>query len=203
LRDSRRRLVEAGNAERHRIERDLHDSAQQRLVALRVNLALVSERLDGPSERAALDALGDEVEEALADVRRVAHGLYAPTLDRYGVAEALRSACRLTPMPVWVIDEGLGRRSASIESTLYFCCLEAVQNAAKHAGPGASASVRLGACDVGVWFAVEDDGVGFDPAAAPGVGLTGLRERIAAMGGTLDIDSEPGGGTRVAGHFPA
>jgi signal transduction histidine kinase len=206
LRDSRLRLLAAGNAERRRIQRDLHDSAQQRLVALRIRLDLMSEAVDTaprPAARAALDDLGDAVEETIEDLRRVAHGLYPPMLERFGVVEALRSACRHTPLPVRIVDEGIGRRSPAVDSTLYFCCLEALQNAAKHAGPDASATVRIGADDRAVWFAVDDDGAGFDTALASGTGLGNLRDRVAAMGGSLDVESAPGRGTRLAGRFPA
>ena len=202
LRDSRRRLLDAGTTERRRIQRDLHDSAQQRLVALRVHLELAAADLDGPPEsRAALRGLGAEVDEALAEVRRVASGLYPLVLERHGVVPALRSACAHARLPIRFVDEGVGRHSATIESTLYFCCLEAVQNAAKHAGPDAEATVRLGSCDVGVWFCVEDDGVGFAYPPEHGTGLAGLEDRVAALGGTLDIETAPGRGTRVTGRF--
>jgi signal transduction histidine kinase len=204
LRDSRLRLLAAGNAERRRIQRDLHDSAQQRLVALRIRLDLMSETIEAaPAARAALDDLGEAVEETIEDLRRVAHGLYPPTRERFGVVEALRSACRHTPLPVRIVDEGIGRDSSPVESTLYFCCLEALRNAAKHARPGASATVRIGADERAVRFAVDDDGAGFDTALARGTGLGNLRDRVAAMGGSLDIESAPGRGTCLAGRFPA
>jgi signal transduction histidine kinase len=204
LRDSRLRLLAAGDAERLRIQRDLHDSAQQRLVALRVHLELASEGDDaGPESRATLSGLGDEVDEAIEDLRRVAHGIYPATLERYGVVEAVRSASRRTPLPVRIVDDGIGRQSSAAESTVYFCCLEALQNAAKHAGAGASATVRLGATDASVWFAVEDDGAGFDAARTDGTGLRNMHDRVAAMGGSLDVDSAPGRGTRLAARFPA
>jgi len=120
---------------------------------------------------------------------------------KHGVVPALRSACAHARLPIRFVDEGVGRHSATIESTLYFCCLEAVQNAAKHAGPDAEATVRLGSCDVGVWFCVEDDGVGFAYPPEHGTGLAGLEDRVAALGGTLDIETAPGRGTRVTGRF--
>jgi signal transduction histidine kinase len=204
LRDSRLRLLEAGNAERRRVQRDLHDSAQQRLIALRVQLELMAHAIDAdPAARAAIAELGDTVEDAIVDLRRVAHGLYPPALESYGVVEALRSMCRHTPLPVRIVDEGLGRQPSAAESTVYFCCLEALQNAAKHAGRGASATVRLGVEERTVWFTVEDDGRGFDASTARGTGLRNLRDRVAAMGGSLDVESETGHGTRVAGRFPA
>jgi signal transduction histidine kinase len=133
----------------------------------------------------------------------VAHGIYPVVLERYGVVEAVRSACRRTPLAVRIVDDGIGRQSSAAESTVYFCCLEALQNAAKHAGAEASATVRLGATDASVWFAVEDDGAGFDPARMDGTGLRNMHDRVAAMGGSLDVDSAPGRGTRLAARFPA
>ena len=199
LRDSRRRLLDAGTTERRRIQRDLHDSAQQRLVALRVHLELAAADLDGPPEsRAALRGLGAEVDEALAEVRRVASGLYPVVLERQGVVPALRSACAHTRLPIRFVDEGVGRHSATIESTLYFCCLEAVQNAAKHAGPDAEATVRLGSCDVGVWFCVEDDGVGF--AYPPGARHRPRRSRGPRRGARRDTRHRDRARPRDAGH---
>src|SRR5262249_28708050 len=119
----------------------------------------------------------------------------------HGVVAALRSACAHTALPVRFIDEGVGRHSPTVESTLYFCCLEALQNVAKHAGPHARATVRLGSCDAGVWFSVADDGVGFAPASKRGTGLANLNDRVAALGGTLDVDTTPGHGTCVTGRF--
>jgi signal transduction histidine kinase len=203
LRASRARIVEAGDAERRRLERDLHDSAQQRLVALRIHLALTGEQLDGSEERAMLDRLGVEVDETIDELRNVAHGLYPQILTQHGVGAALDAVAERSAMPIRIVDRGLGRHTEALELTAYFCCLECVQNASKYAGRGASVTIRLSDDDGFVRFRVEDDGVGFDPAAvAHGDGLTNLADRVAAVGGTLDIDSAPGRGTRITGALP-
>jgi signal transduction histidine kinase len=204
LRASRARIVEAGSAERRRLERDLHDSTQQRLLALRIHLGLAGEQLDRPEDRARIERLGADLEEAIDDLRNVARGLYPQLLSRYGVADALASVTDGGTMPVDIRDAGLGRHAEGIELTVYFCCLEALQNAAKHAGPGASAVVRLGQdLDGAVRFSVEDDGVGFEPGAVErSGGLTNLADRAAAAGGTLRIESGVGRGTRIVGSIP-
>jgi signal transduction histidine kinase len=143
LRASQARIVQAGDAERRRIERDLHDSTQQRLVALRMHLSIAGERLGGAGERAMLEQLGTEVEHAIDDLRTVAQGLYPHTLVYAGVAAALREVSRRSPLRTRVADGWSGRHGEAIESAVYFCCLECLQNAAKHGGPGVSATVRL------------------------------------------------------------
>src|SRR3954471_8670887 len=186
LRSSRARIIEAGDAERRRIERDIHDSAQQRLVALRINLALTGEQLQGQDERAAVERLGQDVDEAIDELRNVASGVYPAALADRGVAAALRSVARNAALPVKVDDRGIGRHAPHIEATVYFCCLEALQNAAKHAGPGASATVWLDHDGGWVAFGVEDDGCGFSKHTIQrGHGLTNLADRLAASHGIL------------------
>ena len=203
LRASRARILEAGNTERRRIERDLHDSTQQRLVALRVHLTLASEQLDGSEEQAMLERLGADVDDAIEELRAVAQGIYPAVLGDRGVGAAVTAIARTSAMPIRVGDEWRGRRAAAIETTVYFCCLECLQNAAKHAGRGASATVRLFEDDGHVSFTVEDDGAGFHPGTARrGNGLTNLADRVAAVGGTLTIDSANGRGTRVTANIP-
>jgi signal transduction histidine kinase len=203
LRASRARMLEAGHAERRRIERDLHDSAQQRLVALRIHLTLAGERLDRSDERAMLERLGAEVDDAIDELRTVARGIYPQALADHGVGAALAAVARRSAMPVGVRDAWLGRHSEAVETTVYFCCLECLQNAAKHAGPGASATIRLSEENGRVSFGVEDDGAGFDPGAVErGAGLHNLADRLAAVGGTLRIDARPGRGTRITGEIP-
>jgi signal transduction histidine kinase len=203
LRASQARIVQAGDAERRRIERNLHDSAQQRLVALRIHLSAAGERLDRADERAMLERLGTEVEHAIDDLRTVAQGIYPQALIDGGVGAALTEVSRRSPLRTSVLDGWRGRHSEAVESTVYFCCLECLQNAAKHGGPGVSATVRLSERHGRVSFVVEDDGPGFDAASVSGgTGLTNLRDRVTAIGGTLEIDSAAGRGTRVSGELP-
>ena len=190
-------------AERRRIERDLHDSAQQRLVALRIHLTLAGERLDRSEDRTMLERLGVEVDEIIDELRAIAHGVYPSILVDQGIGAALASVARRSAMPVGIRNGWLGRHPEAIETTVYFCCLEGLQNAAKHAGPGASATIRLSEADGWVSFSIEDDGAGFDPDDVErGAGLTNLTDRVAAVGGTLQIDAGPGRGTRITGEIP-
>ena len=201
---SRARIVEAGDAARRRIERDLHDSAQQRLVALRIHLTLTGAQLHRSEERAILERLGDEVEEVIDELRAVAHGIYPQVLADRGVGPALAAVARRSAIPVNVLDAGIGRHAEATEMTVYFCCLECLQNAAKHAGPGAAVTIRLSETDSRVCFSVDDDGAGFDPGAVErGAGLTNLADRVAAVGGILEIDAGPGRGTHITGSVPA
>ena len=203
LRASRARILEAGLAERRRIERDLHDSAQQRLVALRIHLTLAGEQLDRERERQMLETLGLEVDQTIEELRDVAHGLYPQLLVDRGLHAALDAVARRSGQRVTVLDGGLPRFSEALETTIYFCCLEALQNAAKHAGAGASVTIRLGRNNGNVSFTVEDDGAGFDLGTVQrGAGLTNLSDRVAAVGGMLSIDSRPGKGTRITGDLP-
>jgi signal transduction histidine kinase len=203
LRASRARILQAGHEERRRIERDLHDSAQQRLVALRIHLELAGDASDSAEHRAVLERLGTEVDEAIDELREVAHGLHPEVLAQAGVGPALQAVAMRSAIPVSVSGT-LPRQSQAVELAVYFCCLEGLQNAAKHAGPGAGVTIRLAQDDGRVRFSVEDDGVGFDPATtAKGAGLTNLGDRAAAVGGALRVDSSPGRGTRIEGDLPA
>jgi signal transduction histidine kinase len=154
VRASRARILEAGHAERRRIERDLHDSAQLRLVSLRIDLAIAGEQFDGLEERAMLERLGGRVDEAIEELRGVAHGIYPSVLADRGVGVALKAVARSSAIPVRVGDEWRGRHSEAVETTVYFCCLECLQNAAKHAGQGVSATVRLRQADGRVGLAL-------------------------------------------------
>jgi signal transduction histidine kinase len=201
---SRVRIVAVADASRHEIERDLHDGAQQRLVALRLKLAMQTERLrrGEPAEEAVLQQLGDEVEEAIDHIREVALGIYPSLLAERGLPDALRSAARRSPVATSVRAAGVGRYRRDVESTVYFACLEAMQNAAKHADGATEVSVALSA-EGGLSFEVRDDGRGFDQAAVPpGTGLLNVRDRVMALGGSVWIESTPQTGTRVAGVLP-
>jgi signal transduction histidine kinase len=203
LRASQNRIREVGAAERKRIESNLHDSAQQRLIALRINLELTSERMQGP-ERLEIQRFGEELDHALEEVRAASSGALPPALLHDGVATALRSLAGSAAMAVEVEDRGFGRRSELVETTAFYCCAEALQNATKHAGPGASATVQLSQSGPWVHFSVEDDGAGFDPGSVTrGQGLDNMSDRVAAAGGSLAIDSTPGAGTSVVGRLPA
>jgi len=203
LRASQLRVREVGAAERRRIERDLHDSVQQRLVALRINLELTIEKLHGPDHRA-MHRIGAELDHVLEEVRAAASGAQPPGLREQGVAATLRSLARSAATPVAVEDCGFGRQSEPVESTVFYCCAEALQNATKHAGPSAPVTVRLSNGDGWVQFSVEDQGIGFDPhTVARGRGLVNMTERVSALGGSLVVDSAAGTGTRVRGRLPA
>ena len=205
LRRSRARVVAAADGERRRIERDLHDGAQQHLVALEANLGAVQALIRCDPERAGaiVGELRAAVHEAMQDLRDLAHGIYPPLLQDRGLAEALANAARRATIPTRVEAATDRRYSAAIETTVYFCCIEALQNAAKHAGGGIRATIRLRQADDALVFEVADDGSGLDPArATAGAGLTNMRDRLEAMGGGLRIDSRRGRGTRVTGTIP-
>jgi signal transduction histidine kinase len=205
LRASRARVVVAADAERRRIERDLHDGAQQHLVALAVNLRLARELAgtDPAAAGAVLDELAGDVRDALDEFRDLAHGIYPPRLVERGLADGLRAALSRGPACARIECETLPRYGPEVEATIYFCCLEAVQNAAKHAGNGTRATLRLWEEDDGLQFEVSDEGAGFDVAArARGAGLTNMEDRLGALGGRLSISSSPGHGTRVSGVVP-
>lgn len=189
---------------RKKIERDLHDGAQQRLVALRVKLgrtATTLERRD-PASAQQLHALESDVEATIDEVRLLAHGTYPQLLARTGLRDALRAAARVTEVPTAVSMETLARYRPEIETSVYFSCSEALQNAAKHGGPDTHVTIRVWE-DAGLHFTVHDDGQGFDPSLTPyGAGLTNLGERLAALGGVMTIHSAPGHGVVVGGWIP-
>ena len=204
LRESRARIVASGDAERRRVERNLHDGAQQHLVALAVNLRLARDIIvDDPAAGAEmLDELAGEAQETIQELRELAHGIYPPLLVDSGLVEALRAAAARNPLPVDVVAEGIGRYSSETEAAIYFCCLEALQNAAKHA-TDASVEVRLWEESGGLLFSVSDDGPGFDVEKAQrGHGYVNMADRLGAIGGTVRWESQPGKGARVTGSVP-
>jgi signal transduction histidine kinase len=203
LRSSRERVLAAADEERRRIERDLHDGAQQRLVALRIKLQLAGERSEDLNlpDAAQLRQIGEDVGAALEEMRALAAGVYPAILIDAGLPGALRSVALASPVPTSVAVDGLGRHPPELEAAVYFCCLEAMQNAAKHAG-ASSVSVVVADGDQ-LRFEVRDDGRGFDAERTPrGRGLTNIRDRLDAVGGTLIVDTRRGRGTRVAGAIP-
>jgi signal transduction histidine kinase len=201
---SRARIVTVGAQARRRIERDLHDGAQQRLVALRAHLGLQSERLreNAPHAADALDGLALIVDETIDEVRSIARGIYPSLLADRGLVEALQAAALGAPLGARVDAEGVGRYDPEIETTVYYACIEALQNAVKHAAGATGVWISLS--DTGnLRFEVQDDGAGFAVAShSPGTGLMNLRDRLAAVGGVVTIESEIGVGTRVAGMVP-
>ena len=203
LDQSRARIARAADAERSRIERDLHDGAQQRLIALRIQLSLAEElgRADPMEWAEAFKRLGAELDDALEELRGLAHGVYPSLLVDRGLAEALRSVAAEAPLPVVVELEAPERLPEEIETAVYFTCLEAIQNACKHAA-GASCLRLMLREDDGLTFEVADDGPGFTPEPHRTGGLRNMRDRIEAVGGVLTIDAGPGRGTRVTGFVP-
>ena len=205
LQASRARLASAADAGRREIERNLHDGAQQRLVALRMRLADAEAHVVSDDElRRSLCELGTDAEETLDELRSLAQGVYPAVLVDHGLASALKAVARRASLPVRV-EAALGRRFApEIEAAVYFCCLEAIQNAAKHAGVGATVTVSVWARAGRVAFEIVDDGLGFDSDdVRGGQGLTNLHDRVAAVAGEVHITSSPGAGTTVRGDVPA
>ena len=204
LRASRQRIVAAQDAERKRLERNIHDGAQQHLVALAVKLRLAKTlaRSDPTKARRILDELRSETTEALETLRDLARGIYPPVLEERGIAAALAAQTYRSGVPVRVEADGLGRLPIEIEAAAYFCCLEALQNAAKYAEPSAVV-VRLAEDRGELAFSVEDDGRGFDPLVnAKGAGLENMRDRVAALGGSVEVRSAHGEGTTISGWIP-
>jgi signal transduction histidine kinase len=205
LRASRRRIVTAQDERAKRLERNLHDGAQQQLVALGVQLSLarrLAER-DAPEMAATLGGLQQAATDALENLRDLARGIYPPLLADQGLVVALEGQARKAALPVEVEGDGIGRYPQEVEAAVYFCVLEALQNVAKYAN-ASNARVRLADRDGTVTFEVSDDGTGFDPEHTPlGTGLEGMRDRLEALGGTLMIDSTPDRGTTVGGTIRA
>ncbi|MGI8796556.1 MAG: histidine kinase [Acidimicrobiia bacterium] len=206
LRASRARVVAAGDAERRKIERDLHDGAQQHLVALAVTVRLARQVADQDPEqaKAMLDELGQSLQEAVQELRNLAHGIYPPLLMDRGLPAALEAAAGRAALPTDVHAEGIDRFPQEVEAAVYFCCLEALQNAGKHAGEGAGATVTLRQEAEGLVFEVADTGAGFDmsSAQAKGHGFVNMSDRLGAIGGSVRVDSALGEGTRIRGTIP-
>ncbi len=204
LRASRRRIVTAQDERAKKLERDIHDGAQQQLVALAVKLRLLEQTIDRDPEQARGMAaqLGSAANAALEDLRDLARGIYPPLLADRGLQAALEAQARKAAMPVTVDADGIERFGADVESAIYFSCLEALQNAAKYSG-ARTVNVRLSNGSGELRFEVRDDGRGFDASAtAYGTGLTGIADRLAALGGEVVVTSAPGDGCAVAGRVP-
>jgi signal transduction histidine kinase len=199
VRASRARIVEAGLAERRRLERDLHDGAQQRLLALTMQLGAVRTAVDDDATRQLVDAARADLRQAVAELRDLARGLHPAVLSQAGLGPALESVAERLPVAVR-LDVPAERYPPTVETAAYFLACEAMTNAAKHAGAD-QVRVTVHAADGRLCVEVQDDGVG---GAAPsgGSGLTGLHDRVAALGGSLVVDSPPGSGTRIAASIP-
>jgi signal transduction histidine kinase len=208
LRASRSRVVAAADAERRKIERDLHDGAQQHLVALAVSVRLARQVADSDLDttKTMLDQLGVDLQEAVQELRNLAHGIYPPVLMDRGLVAALDSAAGRAAIPAEVRadPEAVGRFPQEVEAAVYFCCLEAMQNAGKHAGADARILIELARDDSGLVFSVSDTGPGFDvnSAAGKGHGFVNMSDRVGAIGGTLRVESTIGEGTRISGVVP-
>jgi signal transduction histidine kinase len=204
LRASRQRLVSAQDEERRKLERNIHDGAQQQLVALAVKTRL-ADSLVGRDEVKAHEVLAQvqtEAQEALENLRELARGIYPPLLADQGLAVALRAQARRAPIPVTVEADGISRYLEDAEAAVYFSVLEGLQNVAKYAG-ASHAVVRLSQADRALSFEVADDGRGFDAGRTLyGTGLQGIADRLAALGGTLEVRSVPGAGTALLGMVP-
>lgn len=204
LRASRRRIVETQDQERRRLERDIHDGAQQHLVALAVKLRMTRTMADKDPDRARtmLGEINTLTGSALENLRDLTRGIYPPTLVAEGVAAALRENARRSGAQVTVRAKGTRRPDPAVEAAMYFACLEAIQNAAKHA-PGMRVRVDVETTATNAAFTVTDEGPGFDPrTAVRGSGLRNMADRVGVVGGTLTIDSRPGVGTTIIGRIP-
>ncbi|MCI0633059.1 MAG: GAF domain-containing sensor histidine kinase, partial [Actinobacteria bacterium] len=204
LQESRRRIVAAQDERARKLERDIHDGAQQQLVALSVKLGLAEELAARDPEKAIplLAELRGEAGDALENLRDLARGIYPPLLADKGLGAALEAQAGKSPVPVTVEQDGIGRYRQAIESAVYFSALEAMQNVTKYAG-ATSVRISLAQSNGELVFEIADDGVGFDTDSTPrGAGLQNMEDRLAALDGTLEVRSAPGHGTMVTGHIP-
>ena len=206
LQASRLRIVQAADESRRAIERNLHDGAQQHLVALAVKLGLAAQIAeDGDSDMIVtlMSDLRSDVQITITELRELAHGIYPPLLRDRGLGEALRAAASRSPLACGVQMETDGRYPEEVEAAVYFCCLEAMQNAGKHAGDGATLTVRISRAEESLCVEVRDDGAGFDAAVAEqGHGFVNMRDRLGAIGARLEVASRPGAGTRISAAIP-
>jgi signal transduction histidine kinase len=203
LQESRRRIVTAQDERARKLERDIHDGAQQQLVALSVKLGLAEQLVsrDADKTTALLAELKSDAAGALENVRDLARGIYPPVLADHGLPAALEAQARKSPIAVRLDANGTGRYPSEIEAAVYFCCLEALQNIAKYADAH-DARIRLERSNGDLTFEVVDDGRGFDLATAGGSGLMNMRDRVEAVGGALVVSSTPGTGTTIRGRIP-
>ncbi len=205
LRSSRRRLVAAQDQERRRLERNIHDGAQQQLVALAVKARLARQFTERDPAKAAsmLEQIEGETQSALEDLRALARGIYPPLLADRGLVAAIEAQARKSPVPVNVHATAFGRFEPEVEAAAYFSVLEAMQNVSKYAD-ASTVTVTLDHSEDHLLFEVKDDGHGFDPGVTGyGTGLQGIADRLGALDGELHVDSAPGAGTVLRGRLPA
>ena len=172
-------------------------------MAIQVRLGIARELAGSGDLAKQLDATQKDAEAAIEELRALAHGIYPVVLQELGLAAALRSLARSSPVPIEVSDEGIGRSSDAIEAAVYFCAREAIQNTAKHAGPGAKVAVRLARREDVIELTISDDGDGMPLGSdTDGIGITGMRDRTEAVGRQFEIASAPGQGTSIHGTIP-
>jgi signal transduction histidine kinase len=202
LHASRLRIVTAADDQRRRIERDIDDGAHQQLLTIAAKLAAAESVAgqDEERERALVVQLKAETSGALETLRELAHGIYPPLLADQGLPAAIRAQAGKAPGPVEVSTDSISRYPAEIEAAVYFCCVEALHNATQHA-PGSAVRISLADTGHGLEFEVTDNGPGFDPAAVTASGLRAMNDRLAALGGSCQVDSSPGRGTTVTGRI--
>jgi signal transduction histidine kinase len=204
LRVSRQRIVTAQDEARRRLERNIHDGAQQQLVALAVKTKLADAMVGRDQAKAheILAQIQSEMQDALENLRDLARGIYPPLLADKGLDAALQSQARKSTVPIAVVSDGISRYRPEAEAAVYFSVLEGLQNVSKYAGAN-QATVRLAQSDGHLTFEVADDGRGFDPSTRSfGTGLQGIADRLAALDGTLEVRSQPGSGTTLYGRVP-
>ncbi|CAN5432190.1 hypothetical protein BH10ACT2_BH10ACT2_07620 [soil metagenome] len=205
LRASRVRIVAAGDAERRKLERNLHDGAQQHLVALAVKLRLAKDSVvDDPADaESMIDEIRGDLQEAIAELRALAHGIFPPLLVSGGLAEALPAAASRAALPT-TTDIVVGRHPQEVEAAVYFCCMEAMQNSGKYGGQNASGAIRVWEKESALHWEVTDDGPGFDAKtdAGGGHGFVNMRDRMGSFGGTIEVISGAGAGTTIRGQLP-
>jgi signal transduction histidine kinase len=207
LQNSRARIVAAGDSERRKLERNLHDGAQQHLVALAVKLRLAADAVEDDPEdaMAMIEEIKGDVQTAIAELRALAHGIFPPLLVSGGLNDALPAAAGRAALPTTVDLVDVGRYGNDIEAAVYFCTLEALQNAGKHAGEDATAAVMVVEADGVLSFEIRDDGAGFDMsngATAGGHGFVNMADRLGAFGGRVEVVSAVGRGTTITGTIP-
>ena len=201
---SRRRLLAHTQRDRIRLERDLHDGAAQRLLAMQIRLASLRERVGQDDELATeLELISAQALTVLEEIRAVGYGIYPTVLQDFGLSTALQSAAFFLPLEIQVSADEVGRLDPSLETTIYFCAIEALRNVVSHAGPNARATVVLRRVDGAIEFEVRDDGTGFSSRTTPwGLGLLSIVDRVEALGGRAEVRSTPGGGTTVTAQIP-